>query len=84
MNYGVSETLPANINRWGEHYASILSFSLRDIPRMVSARLDMYSHSPDFPTRKVTVDLHELPPANGGSVDGTGHGTRVATPGAPL
>ncbi len=86
VNYGVMDTLTAGINRWGEHYASILRFSLRDIPagaRVVSARLQMYDHSPDFPTREIIVDLHELTPVNGDWIEGTGDGTRVGTHGAP-
>jgi len=85
VNYGVCQGLTAGINRWGEQYTSVLRFGLAEIPRqakVVSATLKLYNTSKDFPTRALTVDLHELTPANADWVEGTGDGERTPTPGA--
>ena len=86
VNYGVSSTLTAGINRWGEHYTSIIRFDSRCVSpgsRVTGAKLMLYHRSKEFPTQDLTVDMHELTPANADWQEGTGDGERVPTPGAP-
>ncbi len=86
VNYGRTSSLASGINRWGEHYCSIVRFDVRSIPagsKVLGAKLLLYHHSEDFPRRALTVDVHELTAANADWSEGAGDGTRTPTPGAP-
>lgn len=86
VNYGAHNALTAGINRWGEKYASIIRFDLTDLPagaKVTGARLILHATSPDFPTRDLPVQLHQLTAANGDWVEGEGDGTRDPIAGTP-
>jgi len=86
VNYGASNGLTAGINRWGEKYASIIRFDLTELPagaKVTGARLILHATSPDFPTRDLPVQLHQLSAANGAWVEGNGDGTREPIAGTP-
>ena len=83
---GAHNALTAGINRWGEKYASIIRFDLTDLPagaKVTGARLILHATSPDFPTRDLPVQLHQLTAANGDWVEGEGDGTRDPIAGTP-
>ncbi len=86
INFGHSENLNAGINRWGEHYVSLIRFDLRDLPRgakVQRARLELYANSTMYPYRDLELAVHPLMPTNAGWIEGEGTGTRVPVAGTP-
>lgn len=85
INYGKQSSLHAGINRWGEHYVSLIRFDLGQVPRSAEIKqavLWLYDRSKDYPKRVLSVDVQSITPANRGWVEGTGDGTRVPIEGA--
>ncbi len=86
VNYGVSPTLTAGINRWGERYTSVLRFDVGAVPagaKVTGARLVLHATSKDYPSRDLAVQLHQLTAANADWIEGSGDGTREPLAGTP-
>ncbi len=83
INYGKSRHLNAGINRWNEHYVTLIRFDLRGVPkaaRVVQVSLWLFDASKTYPARDLTVDIQAITPANTDWDEGSGDGTRVPIP----
>lgn len=79
INYGKHQALNAGINRWKEHYVSLIRFDLSAFPReadVVAASLWLYDASKEWPKRDLVMDIQAISPANREWSEGPGVGVR--------
>ncbi|MBN2307319.1 MAG: DNRLRE domain-containing protein [Candidatus Hydrogenedentes bacterium] len=84
INYGRASQLSAGINRWGEHYVSLIRFDLSAVPKgaqVVSATLRLHDRDKEWPDAETVVDVQRILPANGDWPEGENTGTRVPVAG---